>query len=285
VSTPGCATIEALSAFLGLGSQKTAKALMYVRATDERFVIAVIRGDMQLSEAKLAALVGELRPASPEQIDASGAVAGYASPIGLTDALVVVDDQVPNSPNLVAGANEAGFHFENTNCGRDYHPELVADLSLTRPGDACPECGSSLTPVFAILLKGGDGYKFDEILRAVAETFHDEHGLRLPASAAPFDVFLLHIPSNRADTLVNAERIYQVLESEGLRVLFDDRDKRAGVKFNDADLIGCPVRITVSEKHLTHGMVEWKRRDQDGVHVMRLEDAVRASLSPDRVLP
>jgi prolyl-tRNA synthetase len=283
IATPDCRTIDALAEFLGIPSHKTAKAMMYVRSADGRFVFVVIRGDTQLSERKLSDLIGELQPASPERIVAAGAVPGYASPIGLADALVVVDALVPLSANLVAGANEADFHLENTNCGRDYEAALVADLTLTRPGEPCPDCGSPLISVSAILLRDAHGFWPESILMALAQTHRDGRGLCLPSCAAPFDVSLLYLPSTQIDTRAGSENLCQVLESAGLRVLFDDRDERAGVKFNDADLIGCPVRLTVGERNLKNGMVELKRRDRDQLSLVRFEDAVEATRAASHV--
>ncbi len=139
VATPECNTIEDLANFLEIPKEKTAKALLYTRQSDGKFIFAVVRGDMQLSEAKLKDQVGDVKPATEEEIAASGAVAGYASPIGLQDALIIVDDLIPNSPNLVAGANEIGYHLKNVNYGRDYSAEIVADLVQAEEGNACIE--------------------------------------------------------------------------------------------------------------------------------------------------
>jgi prolyl-tRNA synthetase len=270
VLTPDCHTIEALANFLGVPKEKTAKALMYTRLTDNRFVFAVIRGDMQLSEAKLKQQVGEVRPATTEEIEASGAAAGYASPIGLKEALIVVDDLIPQSPNLVAGANETGYHLKNTNYGRDYSAEIVADLVQAVAGDACLNCGSPLSVSSAIELATRSTYNFENILLALAEAHHDPRGLTLPHPAAPFDVYLMHVPGKELDTRAQAEEIYGSLQSAGVSVLFDDRDERAGVKFNDADLIGCPIRITAGEKALKEGMVELKPRKEKDNRLIRL---------------
>jgi prolyl-tRNA synthetase len=260
VLTPDCHTIEALANFLGVPKEKTAKALMYTRPGDGRFIFFVVRGDMQLSEAKLKRHVGEVRPATPEEIEASGAAAGYASPVGLKDALVVADDLIPQSTNLVAGANEAGYHLKNTNYGREYSAEIVDDLVQASAGEACIRCGNPLSVFPAIPLATRSEYHFENILLALAETHHDAKGLMLPHPAAPFDVYLMHVPGKEVDTRANAEEIYHSLQAAGIPVLFDDREERAGVKFNDADLIGCPLRITVGEKGLKEGMVEWKPR-------------------------
>jgi prolyl-tRNA synthetase len=262
VWTPDCHTIEALAAFLGVPKEKTAKALMYTRTSDNKFVFVVVRGDMQLSEAKLKQHVGEVRPATTEEIERSGAAPGYASPIGLKEALIVVDDLLPHSQNLVAGANETGYHLKNTNYRRDYSAEIVEDLVQANAGDPCPYCTNPLTALSTISLATRNIYDLQNILLALAESHHDAKGLTLPYFVAPFDVYLMHIPGKEMDTRARAEEIYNTLQSAGIRVLFDDRDERAGVKFNDADLIGCPVRITVGEKALKEGMVEFKPRKE-----------------------
>lgn len=260
VLTPDCHTIEALANFLAIPTEKTAKALMYTRVADNKFVFVVVRGDMQLSEAKLKAHVGELRIATAEEIERSGAAAGYASPIGITDALIVVDEIIPQSHNLVAGANEAGYHLMNTNYGRDYSADIVADLVHARAGDACINCGSPLAVVSVVSLADHKNYQMGNILLALAETHHDEKGLALPHPTAPFNVYLMHLAGKELDTRAKAEEIYGTLQSSGISVLFDDRDERAGVKFNDADLVGCPIRVTVGEKALKDAMVELKPR-------------------------
>lgn len=264
VLTPDCSTIESLANFLDLPKEKTAKALMYTSTSDNQFVFVVVRGDMNLSEAKLRKAIGEFRLATPEEIIQAGAAAGYASPVGLMGALTVVDDLIPPSSNLAAGANEAGYHLLNTNCGRDYSPEIIADLVQAKSGDPCEQCGNSLTSISAITLATRSEFNFENILLALAETHHDDKGLTFPKSAAPFDVYLMHIAGKEMDTHAKAEEICDQLQSAGLTVLFDDRDERAGVKFNDADLIGCPIRVTVGEKNLKNGMVELKpRRDAE----------------------
>ena len=262
VLTPDCNTIESLANFLNIPKEQTAKALMYTRLSDGKFIFVVVRGDMQASEAKLKAQVGEIRAATAEEIVSAGAVPGYASAIGLgKEALVVVDDLIPQSVNLVAGANEAGYHLKNTNHGRDYSAEVVADLIQAKEGDACANCGSPLSVFSTIILddRKGDPH-MENILLALAETHHDPKGLTLPHPVAAFDVYLMHVPGKELDTRARAEEMYDTLQSAGISVLFDDRDERAGVKFNDADLIGCPVRVTVGEKGLKDGRAEVKPR-------------------------
>lgn len=272
VETPNCNTIESLANFLNIPKEKTAKALMFTRVSDNQFVFVVVRGDMTLSEAKLKNVVGEIKLATAESISKSGAEAGYASPINLKDILIVVDDLIPQSPNLAAGANEAGYHFINTNYGRDYQAEIIADLALAKVGDACVNCGNKLSTQNAIVLKTNNEFHFENILLALAETYHDEKGLTFPKSSSPFDIYLMHVPGKTINTKENAEEIYNQLKNAGISVLFDDRDERAGVKFNDADLIGCPARITVGEKALQNGMVELKKRISQNLELLELEN-------------
>jgi prolyl-tRNA synthetase len=270
--TPDCSTIESLANFLNVPKEKTAKALMYTRIAEDQFIFVVVRGDMQLSEAKLKNLVGDVRAATAEEIIRAGAVPGYASPIGLKNALIVVDDLIPKSQNLVAGANDAGYHFKNTNYPRDYAAETVADLTLARAGDSCIQCGTSLSAFDTLELATRSGFNLENILLALAETHHDEKGLTLPKSAAPYDVYLMHIPGKQLDTHAEAEKIHEQLKNKGVSVLFDDRDERAGVKFNDADLIGSPLRVTVGEKALQSGMVELKQRKEQENQLIPLEE-------------
>lgn len=278
VPTPNCNTIEALANFLNIPKEKTAKALMYTRVADNQFIFVVARGDMNLSEAKLKRAIGEVRLATYAEIANAGAVAGYASPIGLKNALIVADDLIPQSSNLAAGANEAGYHFKNTNYGRDYSAEIITDLVQAKAGDFCDHCENALEETSALILKAPAQFYFENILLALAETHRDEKGLAFPKSAAPFDAYLMHIPGKDIDTRAKAEELYNILQNENIRVLFDDRDERAGVKFNDADLIGCPVRITVGERGLKENKIEVKARAANAntnVDIENLIEAVR----------
>lgn len=262
VYTPDCNTIEALAKFLKIDENKTAKAIMLTRISDGQFVFVVVRGDTQLNLHKLQKRIGEVRPVTPEEITAVGAVPGYASPIGIKNALIIVDEVIPREINLAAGANEIGYHLLNTNYERDYTADMVFDIVQAEGGDICISCeDATLNDLRAEILRNENGsLDFNNILFALAETHHDDKGLTLPASAAPFDVYLMHVPGKTMDTKAKAEEVYNALQNAGISILFDDRDERAGVKFNDADLIGCPVRVTVGEKGLQNGMVELKRR-------------------------
>ncbi|MBP9041363.1 MAG: proline--tRNA ligase [Anaerolineaceae bacterium] len=298
VATPNASSIEELSAFLHVPASRTAKAVFFMAGVDDQdgnqhdqFVFAVVRGDMDVNETKIANLLKarDLRPAAADEIQASGATAGYASPVGLRDVLVIVDELIPRSPNLVAGANEEGYHFRNVNYGRDYSAAMIADITAAREGDACPKCGSPMRlargvevgNIFKLgtrytdalnctfldtdgnskpVIMGSYGIGVGRLLACVAEEHHDEHGLIWPVSIAPYPVHLVVLPGKELDTTSIAERIDAELTAAGYEPLVDDRMESAGVKFNDADLIGLPLRITVSERALKQGGVEFKSR-------------------------
>lgn len=305
VETPDATTIEAVATYLGVGRDRTAKAVFY--EADGKLVFVVIRGDRSVNEIKLANLLGAARltPASDELIRASGAVPGYASPVGLRDAVVVADESA-RAPNLVAGANREGYHLVNVNLGRDYKPDHVADVLMVEAGDPCPVCGSALdetrgievgnifklgtkysAPLKAtyldendedrIMVMGSYGFGVSRMLAALAEHHHDDRGLRWPASVAPFEAHLVLIGNDEAARSV-ADAAYRELSAEGVEVLYDDRDESAGVKFADADLIGIPIRLTVSSRSLKAGGVEVKQRDQApaDAEVVALESVVAA---------
>lgn len=304
VLTPNCPTIEALARYLELPESKTAKALMLIANyhDKEEFLFVVVRGDTTLSMEKLKQLTGadEITPANEAQIKATGAEPGYASPVGLKNARVIVDQLIPVSPNLVAGANEHGYHLLNTNYGRDYTATLVADITAAHIGDPCPDCITLLESQKAEPLikveqfppnensssftdeKGQPGKVWHakisidifKLLLAAAETHRDEKGLTLPEAIAPYNVNLVVLPGKTIDTLSVANKLHEELVAAGISVLYDDRDERAGVKFNDADLIGCPVRITLGERNLQNGMVEFKLRTSQESQLISLNEII-----------
>lgn len=313
VATPGTKTIEDLANFLGIERAQTAKAV-FLSATfnqdqagrqpeaqpESRLVFAIIRGDMEVNETKLANAIHarDLRPATEDEIRLTGAVPGYASPVELrldpAKVILVVDDAVPASPNLVAGANREGFHLRNTNFGRDYTAQVVADIASAQQGDACPQCGSSLRAergvevgnIFKLgtryseamgctfsdpegrerpVIMGSYGIGLGRLLACIAEQHHDEHGLVWPLSVAPFQVHIVLLPGKGDEGQVVRRRgdaLYDSLQREGFEVLYDDRSESPGVKFNDADLIGVPLRLTVSARAIQQGGVEFKRRSR-----------------------
>ncbi|GIX48400.1 MAG: proline--tRNA ligase [Candidatus Tectimicrobiota bacterium] len=306
VATPGVTTIEALAGFLNLPPSRTAKALFLVatcadpaRPERERqqLVFAVVRGDMELNETKLANAIGatHLRPAREEEIRAIGAEPGYASPVGLElkDVLVVVDDLIPQSPNLVAGANEPGYHLLHTNYGRDYQATLVADITAAQEGDACLKCGAPLRTARGVevgnifklgtryseklgatfldrdgtekpIVMGSYGIGSGRLLACIVEEHHDERGICFPITVAPYHVYCVVMSPRAPEVEQVAEQLYREAWAQGIEVLLDDRDTTAGVKFNDADLIGLPLRLTVSARSLAAGGVELKHRRGEG---------------------
>lgn len=317
VATPETKTIADLAALLGIPESRTAKAVFLIATlsdgekTREQFVFAVIRGDLEVNETKLANALKarSLRPATEAEIRATGAVPGYASPVGLSphvSRITIVDDLIPSSPNLVAGANEDGCHLLNVNYGRDYTADIVADIAAAGEGDACPECSAALREVRGVevgnifklgtkytealgatfldkdgvekpIIMGSYGIGVGRLLACAAEEHHDEHGLIWPINIAPYQVHLVELrgkgaESEPAENL--AEKLYRELWAGGVEVLWDDRPESPGVKFNDADLIGLPIRITVSERALKQGGVEFKRREQAEKEIVPLENVV-----------
>ncbi len=306
IATPGTTTIEALARYLDIPAARTAKAV-FVTATrdaDEALVIVIIRGDMEVNETKLANALGAraLRPATEAEIAVSGAVPGYGSAIGVRNALIVVDDAIPLSPNLVAGANETGYHFLNVNYGRDYTADVVADIALARAGDRA-ETGGVLREVRGVevgnifklgtrytaalgatyldsagqpqpVVMGSYGIGVGRLLACIAEHHNDDKGLIWPASVAPFDVHLVAAGMNDPAVVGAAEQLYADLRAAGVDVLYDDRDERPGVKFNDADLIGIPIRLTLGTKSLAAGGVELKPRAGGESRIVGLTDVV-----------
>jgi prolyl-tRNA synthetase len=314
-ATPDCKTIEALAQFLGVTTARTAKAVFMIATlgegegadyhTVDRFVFAVVRGDMEVNETKLANALKakELRPAREDEIVAVGAVPGYASPIGLRDVLVVVDDAIPESPNLVSGANAAGYHLRGVNYGRDYTAALVVDIAAAGEGDACPDCATGLRVsrgvevgnIFKLgtrytaalgatfldkdgqarpVIMGSYGIGSGRLLACVAEAHHDADGLKWPITIAPYHVHLVLLAEPTGAAEREAQSLYDQLRAAGVEVLFDDRDERPGVKFKDADLIGLPLRVTVSERSLKAGGVEFKRRDGADRESVPLDEVV-----------
>jgi prolyl-tRNA synthetase len=312
VETPHATTIAELAAMLEVSAARTAKIVFLAAEQQDqagksvvRPIVAVVRGDTDLNEAKLAHLLGgaELRPMTLEEIASIGAVAGFASPIGLTGGEVVADELVMSSPNLVAGANEQGWHLYDTNAGRDWQPSLVADIVSADDGDECSVCGAPLRTARGVevgnifklgtrfsdafgatyldpdgnekpIVMGCYGIGVGRLLACVAEEHHDERGLRLPVAIAPFPVHLTVLRGADSPAGEVAERVYAFLQEAGIGVLFDDRGERPGVQFADADLIGLPIRLTVSERSLKAGGVELKRRDADESRIVAEEALV-----------
>jgi prolyl-tRNA synthetase len=292
VATPGTTTIASLAAFLEIGPERTAKAAFFV-AGDGRLVTAIVRGDHEVNETKLANAVGAttgLRPAMVEEIKAAGMEPGYGSPIGAHDTVVVVDDLVSRSPNLVAGANREGFHYRNVNVGRDFTADLVAEITNAQEGDPCPQCGMAVVlrngievgNIFKLGTKftdaagatylGEDGREHPIIMGSygigvgrnaacIVEAHHDDKGIIWPAEVAPYAAHLVAIGAARDPQVAElAERLHALSIEAGREILYDDREESPGVKFTDAELLGMPWILTVSPRSLAAGGVEVTER-------------------------
>ncbi len=314
-ATPNASTIEDLAKFLDIPESKTAKVVFRTASiknveTDEyedKLVIAIVRGDMEANETKISNILKAkaLRPAHDEEIRAVHCVPGYASAIGIEGAVVVVDDLVAESSNLAAGANEEGFHFLNVNYGRDYKADVVADIATAREGDPCINCGGPLESsrgveignIFKLgtrysdsmgcnflnqdgklepVIMGSYGIGVGRLLASIAEEHNDENGLIWPITVAPYHVYLVAIGDEGKRI---ADKAYKNLEAAGVEVLYDERDESPGTKFKDADLIGLPIRVTVSERSLKNGGAELKLRTGKENEIIPVEEIVTRTLA------
>lgn len=310
VHTPGVSTIEDLSEFLNMPKNKLAKALMYV--IKEEPVLCFVPGDREVNEIKLINHFGagehEIEMASDEVIrEKMGAEPGFTGPIGINkDIKIVIDKRVSEITNAVVGANKADYHLINVNFGRDFKAEVVEDLLLVEKGDRCPTCGAELLMdrgievgnIFQLGTKYSDGLKagyLDEngkekpfymgsygigvsrTVAAIIEQNHDDRGIIWPLIAAPYSVVVTVVNTKAEEQVTLGEKIYSDLKALGLDVLLDDRNERAGVKFNDRDLIGIPIRVTVGKK-AGEDIVEYSLRtseEKEEVDVSSLENLIR----------
>jgi prolyl-tRNA synthetase len=283
VDTPGVGTIEELSKYLGIDAAATSKAMPVVKP-DGTLVLGLVRGDDRLSDVKLAGILGsDFRPATDDEIrSAFGASGGSLGPVGVS--VEVVADETLRDGQFVAGANRDGKHLRGVEAGRDFEPRF-ADLREASEGDACPRCGGALR--FQAAIEVGHIFKLDtryseplgalyldesgkerpifmgsygigpgRTMAAAVEQNYDESGMAWPASLAPYRVHVVAIEAAGEEAVSIAERISGELETAGVEVLLDDRDRRPGEKFADSDLIGCPVRITVGKKTLEDESVD-----------------------------
>jgi prolyl-tRNA synthetase len=309
-ATPGVVTIEALSAKpYGVAADQQLKTLVYV--ADEKPVVAIVRGDDQLNEAKLQTATGAqvLRPAHPEEIPKwMGAKAGSLGGIGVESARVFLDKRLVALTNMVTGANKDGFHLRHVSVPRDLSHATPADLRTVNAGEGCPNCGKPLAVGKALevghifklgtryseamgarvldesgrevpIIMGCYGIGIERILAGAVELHHDNDGIRFPMSIAPFHLALLPLQMQDAAVRDTAEKLYADLSQAGVEVLLDDRDERAGVKFKDADLIGLPLRIAIGKKGLAEGKVEWKPRGSSQVELLSIADVVSRATS------
>ncbi len=305
VPTPGAATIEQVTAFLKLPAEKLVKTLLYV--ADGKPVAALIRGDRQINEIKLKNHLGclELAMATPEIVEqVTKAPVGFAGPIGLKGVRMVADPEVAELTNFVVGGNENEVHYINVNIGRDFEIKETAKIRSAQLGDLCPQCKKGMLKVqkgievgntFNLGLKyskalnakfidaegkeqlfwmGSYGIGVTRTIQAAVEKFNDEKGIIWPATMAPYNVIIVPVSMQEESLRTAANDLYRKLKTAGIDVLLDDRDERAGVKFNDADLIGIPLRVNVGSKSLERGEVEVKERAKKDIQSVKLESAV-----------
>ncbi len=289
VSTPGVKTIKGLAEFLGVPESKTLKAVFY--SADGEIVFVVIRGDLEVNDVKLKNLLhaAELRLATDEEVKAAGLVAGSASPVGRGDLKCIADDSIELGDNFVVGANKPDTHLINVNYPRDFRADAITDIAEVQAGQGCIQCGEPLSitrgievgHVFKLgtffsesfgayysdsegqqkpIVMGCYGIGVGRLMAAAMEQNHDEYGIVWPLPIAPYQVHICGLSLDRPGVAEAADQLYESLEAAGLEVLYDDRDESPGVKFNDADLLGIPVRLTVSPRNLKQDAVEITHR-------------------------
>ncbi|PQL15171.1 proline--tRNA ligase [Veillonella rogosae JCM 15642] len=291
VDTPNATSIEAVAEMLNLPLHKTIKAVVF--SIDGKVVLAIVRGDHEVNEVAVQhAVLGSVEPemATPEELEKVGLTAGFISPVGLQQTeefTIVVDESVMETYNVCGGANKKDAHYVNINPKRDFNVEdiIVAPIRLITKDDVCPTCGGSLEhakgievgQVFKLgtkysealqatfldqngrpnpMIMGCYGIGVSRTLAAAIEQYHDENGIIWPRSIAPFEAVIVPINAKDEALMSTSETIYSALQEAGVDVLLDDRKDRAGVKFKDADLIGYPLRITVSKNTLENNEVE-----------------------------
>jgi prolyl-tRNA synthetase len=300
VATPGAATIEEVAGFLKIPPSHTLKAVFYI--TDGKLVFVVIRGDLGVNEVKLknALHCFEFRMATEAEVTEAGIVAGAASPIGISGIKVVADESIASGTNFVAGANKPYTHLRNVNYPRDFEADLVTDIAQARAGEGCPKCGAKLSSTRGIevghvfklgtflseklgaffidakgvskpIVMGCYGIGLGRLLAAAIEQNHDDKGIIWPLPIAPYHIYLCPLYLENPEVAATAEKLYAELEATGLEVLFDDRAESPGVKFNDADLLGIPIRVTISPRTLEKNSVEIKKRSEKESQLVPLE--------------
>lgn len=313
VETPGTSTIEDLAGFLGMPTSKMGKMVFYMarfgKEENEKLIAAVVRGDYEVNNIKLTNLVkaDELRPATGAEIQALGGFPGYASPLGMDreKMMVVADESVTLGGNLVLGANKKDYHIKNVNYGRDYEADLVGDIVSAFEGATSVFSGEPLKAVRGVeagnifqlgtkyskglnalindpngkavpIVMGSYGIGVGRALACLAEEYHDENGLKLPITIAPFHVNLILLPGNE-EAESTANQFYQEMQNKGIEVLFDDRPNKMaspGVKFRDADLRGIPIHLTLSKRSLEKGGAELKVRKEGESRIVPVTEAL-----------
>ena len=302
VVTPDARTVEEVTSFLSILPNQLIKTLIF--KSDGDVVAALVRGDHELNEIKLRNLLRaeQVEMADPELVaDVTGAPMGFAGPMGLT-VKVLADHAIEGMKNFVTGGNRQDLHLRNVNMERDFHVDLFGDLRMITPEDSCPRCGAEIQfgrgievgHVFKLgtkyskamgavfldeeglekpIVMGCYGIGVGRTVAAAIEQNHDENGIIFPIPLAPYEVVILPLQMHEQEVVTASEKMYRELSESGLDVLLDDRDLRAGVKFNDADLLGTPVRVTVGMRSLKMGQVEMKLRPEKESSQVPLQEA------------
>ncbi len=303
-ATPGQKTIEDLVRFTGERPERMIKTLVYIVESEP--VVILVRGDHELSETKLSAVLGTavFRPATPEEaFRLHGARLGSLGPVGLAKVRILADKALEGRRDMITGANQDDMHLRHVTPGRDFQAEY-RDLRAAAAGDPCVKCGKPLELVKAVelghvfklgrrysrtmhanvldaagkeveIVMGSYGIGVERILTMAVEQNNDKDGMFLPKSIAPFQVILTAANMDDAPLREAAEGLYSELQAEGIEVLFDDRDERPGVKFKDADLIGVPYRLTLGRRKFEQGQAEILVRSTKQSQDVSLETAVR----------
>ncbi len=315
VPTPGAKTVEEVTALLGVGADQLIKTLL-LRA-DGELIAALVRGDRELNETKLANAIGaaEMRMANDTEVEElTGAAVGFAGPVGLPEGVrIIADHEIMAGRDFVAGANQTDAHLKGVNFGPDFAVAQVADLRAACDGDACPECdagklvasrcielghvfklGTKYSEALECTFKDSDGHEgpavmgcygigVSRIVAALVEENHDESGIIWPREAAPFETVVLLLSPDDEELVPVAEKICADLEAAGISALLDDRDESPGSKFAESELLGYPTRVVVGRKFKSEGQVEIRRR-RDGHDTTATPDdavaAVREALEP-----
>ncbi|MFH1428972.1 MAG: proline--tRNA ligase [Candidatus Margulisiibacteriota bacterium] len=312
IATPGIKTIEELTTFFKTSPAYFIKTLIYM--ADEQPVAALVRGDYELNELKLkkALNANELYLADEETIEnITGASVGFAGPVGLARVKIIADNHIMEIPSAITGANETDFHLTNVIPGKDFKPDILADLRLVEEGDTCPRCkkgklqidrGIEVGHIFQLgtkyskkmnaiytdqageqkpFIMGCYGIGVGRTVAAAIEQNHDEDGIIWPLALAPFQVILIMTKPDDIEQKKAAEEVYNKCLAAGIDVLLDDRDERPGVKFKDADLIGIPLKV-IFGKALKDGQVELKDRKTKTLELVDFNNLVNNVISKVR---
>ncbi|NOY88087.1 MAG: proline--tRNA ligase [FCB group bacterium] len=306
VDTPNASSIEEVTAFLKVDSRKLVKTLLYI--ADDKPIAALVRGDREVNEIKLKNSINaiELRMATPEEIEQhTGAPVGFSGPVGLKNIPIITDSLIMDLKNFVVGANAFEKHLVNVNMKRDFQPTKVVDITLAEADDGCPHCGNKLIAQKGIevgntfmlgtkysealgakflddqgeehpIIMGSYGIGITRTPQAALEKYYDEKGIIWPKNIAPYLVELIPISMDNSNQVETADKIYKMLIEANIDVLYDDRHERAGVKFNDADLVGIPIRITIGDKSLKQGKIEIKARCEKEFSLVDVDNTLEA---------